>query len=104
MQNKKLCTLIPVINNVLWTSENNNVILNIENKGFYNRVLQFLIKKPKFSFIHLDKKGSLVWTLMDGERTINQCAKEFSKVYGSDNNAFYSFLKILKEKCSSAEI
>lgn len=52
-------------------SESEGVItLEIENKGFFNRVAQKIFKKPKISYIHLDEMGSFVWPLIDGEKTV----------------------------------
>ena len=54
-----------------WTTDEKGIItLDIENKGFFNRVAQKFFKKPKVSHIHLDEMGSFVWPLLDGEKDI----------------------------------
>lgn len=49
-------------------SDDGRVTLYIENKGFFNWVLQRLMKKPKISQVHLDEIGSFVWQLIDSKR------------------------------------
>lgn len=51
-------------------NEKNQVVIHVENKGFYNRLAQKLFKRPKVSHISLDDFGSFVWQQMDGKRTI----------------------------------
>ena len=56
---------------IKWTTDEKGIItLDIENKGFFNRVAQKFFKKPKVSHIHLDEMGSFVWPLLDGEKDI----------------------------------
>ena len=56
---------------ITWTTDEKGMItLDIENKGFFNRVAQKFFKKPKVSHIHLDEMGSFVWPLLDGEKDI----------------------------------
>lgn len=56
---------------IKWSvDEEGSVTLDIENTGFFNRVAQKLFKKPKVSHVHLDKLGSFVWLLIDGEKDI----------------------------------
>ena len=52
---------------IKWSADEEGIVtLDIENKGFFNRVAQKLFKKPKVSHIHLDKVGSYIWPLIDG--------------------------------------
>lgn len=46
------------------------VTLSYENKGVFNRIFQLVLKKPKISYVHLDEIGSVVWPLIDGEKSI----------------------------------
>lgn len=56
---------------ITW-SENDSfcIVLDIENKGFFNRIAQRFFKRPKISHITLDKYGSCVWKLLDGKNTV----------------------------------
>lgn len=56
---------------ISWSEDEKGIVtLDIENKGFYNRMAQKFFKKPKISHIHLDEMGSYVWPLLDGEKDI----------------------------------
>ncbi len=50
--------------------------MELENKGFFNRIAQVLFKKPKLSYVHLDQKGSMIWQLLDGRKNITEIGKE----------------------------
>lgn len=76
------------------------VTLEIENTGFANRIAQKLLKKPKTSYIHLDKFGSFVWTKIDGEKSILDIGKDVESKFGEEANPLYErlskFFEILK--------
>lgn len=84
---------IPVHPDIPWkTDENGIVTLEIENKGAMNRVAQKLFKKPKISYIHLDKTGSFVWSLIDGKRSIADLAKDVDAHFGEEAHPLYERL------------
>lgn len=92
----------PVINeNVIWQENDGGVILFIENDGFFNRVFQAIMHKPKISYIHLDEIGSYVWKMLDGNNSIYEIGAALEKEF--DNSAFplyerlTKFLGMLKE-------
>ncbi len=74
------------------TDENGIVTLEIENKGAMNRIAQKLFKKPKVSYIHLDKTGSFVWPLIDGKKTITELGKEVDAHFGEEAHPLYERL------------
>lgn len=82
------------------TDEEGTVTLEIENKGFMNRVAQKLFKKPKVTFIHLDKMGSFVFPLIDGEKTLSDIATLVDKHFGEESHPLYErlikYFKILE--------
>ena len=54
-----------------WSKDDEGIVtLDIENKGFFNTIAQKFFHKPRVSHIHLDKMGSFVWPLIDGETDI----------------------------------
>lgn len=84
---------IPVHPDIPWkTDENGIVTLEIENKGAMNRIAQKLFKKPKISYIHLDKTGSFVWPLIDGKRNIADLAKDVDAHFGEEAHPLYERL------------
>ncbi|MBQ8606405.1 MAG: PqqD family protein [Clostridia bacterium] len=68
------------------------VTLQIENKGVFNRIFQVLLKKPKISYIHLDKMGSFVWPLLDGEKTITELGIPVKEHFGDEAEPLYERL------------
>lgn len=78
---------------IKWSSEEDGlVILDIENKGAFNRIAQKLFKKPKISHIHLDEMGSFVWPLIDGEQNILSLGKLVEEKFGEKAAPLYERL------------
>lgn len=83
-----------------WTADENGLVtVSMENKGFFNKALQILMKKPRRSFIHLDEKGSFFWQSADGFHTLGEIAADSAQKFGeSPDISFFaaeSFLEIL---------
>ena len=91
---------IPVHPDIKWTTDKNGIVtLEIENKGAMNRFAQKFFKKPKVSYIHLDKNGSFVWPLIDGKKSISDLAKDVDAHFGEEAHPLYErlaqFFKVL---------
>ncbi len=75
------------------------VTLEVENKGWANRLAQVLFHRPKVSQIHLDEHGSFVWQLIDGERNILSLGDPVREKFGEAAEPLYprlaQFIKIL---------
>ena len=77
----------PTIN---WSVDQQNiVVLEIENKGFMNKIAQKLFKKPKVSYIHLDEMGSFVWPLLDGNKNIIELGEDVKAHFGEKAEPLY---------------
>jgi len=92
---------IPQKADIKWTIDDNGAVtLELENKGWANRLAQALFKRPKVSFIHLDENGSFIWPLIDGQRDIIAIGKEVEAHFGEKANPLYDrlakFFKILE--------
>lgn len=86
---------------VKWSvDESGMVSLIIENTGVFNRIAQKLIKKPKISHIHLDKMGSFLWLLLDGEKNIIELGELVKEEFGEKAEPLYErlaqYFQILK--------
>ena len=83
-----------------WTIKDGKVTLEIENKGFFNRIAQKIFKKPKISYIHLDETGSFIWPLIDGETDITDLGKRLKENFGEKAEPLYErlskYIKILE--------
>lgn len=73
-------------------SEDNIVTLEIENKGFMNKLAQKLFNKPKVSYIHLDKLGSFSILCANGILDIGEIGKLVEEKFGEDANPLYERL------------
>ena len=87
----KRCPIRP--ERIKWSvDEEGKVTLDIENTGFFNRVAQKLFKKPKVSHVHLDKLGSFVWPLIDGEKDIIALGVLVKERFGEEAEPLYERL------------
>ncbi len=73
-------------------NEDGLVTVEIDNKGFFNRLLQLIAKKPKVSYIHLDENGSFVWKAIDGKRDIIEIGKLVEEHFGEKSHPVYERL------------
>lgn len=84
-----------------WNKEKSGeILLEIQNKGIFNRIAQKLIKKPPVTYVHLDAMGSFIWPLIDGNRTIAEIGKEVHENFADDAEPLYErlaqYFKILE--------
>jgi hypothetical protein len=87
---------IPYRPKIITWSENHKglVTLEIENKGYANKIAQMLFKKPKTSYIHLDKMGSFIWKNIDGKMNICAIGKKVNENFGDEANPLFERLAI----------
>ena len=74
------------------TDNSGNVTLEMENKGAVNRIAQFLIRKPKVSYIHLEEFGSFIWPLIDGKTDIHEIGEKVQEHFGDKAEPLYDRL------------
>ncbi len=78
---------------IAWSADEEGIVtLDIENTGFFNRLAQKLFKKPKVSHVHLDKMGSFVWPLIDGEKDIIALGELVKEHFGDEAEPLYERL------------
>lgn len=76
-----------------WSAgESGLVTIEIDNKGFFNRLLQKIAKKPAVSYIHLDENGSFVWQCINGERNIIEIGELVDEHFGDAAKPIYERL------------
>ncbi len=76
-----------------WTSDETGLTtLEIENKCFFNRLFQLILKKPKVSYIHLDEFGSFVWSVIDGSKSIYDIGQDVDEHFGEKAQPLYDRL------------
>lgn len=78
---------------VAWSTDDaGGVTLKIENTGVVNRIAQTLFGRPRISYIHLDKVGSFVWRMIDGEKDITELGKLVDAEFGEEAHPLYERL------------
>ena len=96
MEKQNYLDKIPVRNeSINWTVDEEGIVtLEIENKGIFNRLAQKLLKKPPITYVHLDKTGSFVWPLIDGEMNVAALAEKVDEHFGEEAQPLYERLVI----------
>ena len=74
------------------TDEKGIVTLEIENKGWANKLAQVFFKRPKISYVHLDEMGSFIWPVIDGEKNIIELGELVKEHFGENANPLYERL------------
>ncbi len=78
---------------IKWSTDEEGIVtLDIENTGFFNRLAQKFFKKPKVSHVHLDKMGSFIWPLLDGEKDIVAIGVLVKEHFGDEAEPLYERL------------
>ena len=78
---------------IRWSSDEAGIVtLDIENKGFFNLIAQKFFKKPRISHVHLDKMGSFVWPILDGEKDITAIGILVKEHFGEEAEPLYERL------------
>ena len=76
-----------------WSKDDEGIVsLEIENKGWANKIAQKLLKKPKITYVHLDTMGSFIWPLMDGEMDIIRIGELVEEHFGEEAHPLYERL------------
>ena len=77
---------------ISWSVDNEQVTLEIENKGVWNTLFQKILKKPRISFVHLDEMGSFILPLIDGQRSVYDIAQLVKEHFGEQAEPLYNRL------------
>lgn len=84
---------VPVKGNFEWNKDDDGIVtLQIENKGIFNKIAQILFKKPRISYVHLDKMGSFIWPIIDGEKSILEISEAVDNEFGEEAKPLYERL------------
>lgn len=79
--------------------EDGIVVVDVPNTGFFNRVAQTFFHRPRISHISLDKYGSTVWNLVNGENTVFDIVKHMENVFPDEKEKMVDrvvkFMRIL---------
>lgn len=70
-------------------NEDELAVIIMKHRGIFDRIVQKVFKRPKYSYIQLDKLGTFVWDQINGENTIGDIAAKVSDNFGSEANPVY---------------
>lgn len=65
------------------------VILDVENRGVFHTIAQKVFQKPRFTKVHLDGRGSFIWPLIDGKKTVEEIGGLVKMKFGEDAEPLY---------------
>ncbi len=90
-QKKNYLDLIPErAEGLSWEKgEDGIIVLQTENTGLFNRMAQKLFRRPRFTNVHMDKYGSFLWPLLDGEKTVKELAILQKEAFGEEVEPLY---------------
>ena len=110
MRNKKTANLkklpknymdIVYIRSKKWNMNKKGFVeVEMENRGFTNRIAQKFFHKPKISYIELDTYGTVLWKAIDGNKTVYDLIQLMEKEFPNEKDRMLdrvvSFLSTLK--------
>ena len=78
-----------------WTdSGSGEVVVEMENKGFTNRIAQFFFKRPARSYITLEGMGSFIFQAIDGKRNVHEIGQLVHEKFGDEAEPLYERLSV----------
>ena len=72
--------------------DSGQVTVDMENKGFTNRVAQRFFNRPAVSHIRLEGMGSFIFKSIDGERTVYDIGQLVKAEFGEKAEPLYERL------------
>ena len=79
-------------------SDNGTVVVDMENRGFTNKVAQKFFKQPKVSHITLEGMGSFIFLCVDGKRSVYDIGQLVHEKYREEAEPLYERLCIYMKK------
>ncbi|MBQ4095797.1 MAG: PqqD family protein [Oscillospiraceae bacterium] len=66
--------------------------IKMQNKGLVKKLTQVIMKKPKFTYVKLERFGSFVWEQIDGKRNVYDIGQLVKEHFGDDAEPVYERL------------
>lgn len=87
---------------ITWENRAGQIVVQVKNKGFFNRIAQLLFGRPKISHIALDQYGSYIWPCIDGKTSVYEISKKVQQKFGDKAEPLLErltkFIAILKQE------
>ena len=79
-------------------TEEGEVTVDMENKGFTNKIAQKFFKRPEVSHIKLEGMGSFIFLCVDGKRSVYDIGQLVKEKYGDEAEPLYERLSVYMKK------
>ena len=80
---------------LVWdTNDKGEVIVEMENTGFTNRIAQKFFNKPEVSKITLEGMGSFIFNCIDGHRSVYEIGDMVRVKFGDEAEPLYERLSV----------
>lgn len=83
---------------VFCCSDDGVVTVDMENKGFTNKIAQKFFKRPEVSHIKLEDMGSFIFLCVDGKRSVYDIGQLVKEKYGDEAEPLYERLSVYMKK------
>lgn len=84
-----------------WEKKKGIAVIEVKNRGAFNRIAQTVFKRPKTSMISLDKYGTVFWENVDGEKSVFDILKIMEESFPEEKDTMLDrvikFVKILSD-------
>ncbi len=94
MDDKNYLDFVPVVNEEcsFFMEKDGQIIIEIENKGFFNVIAQKIFRRPRFTKVHLDSMGNFIWPHINGENSIYDISLFVKEEFGEKAEPLYNRL------------
>lgn len=76
-----------------WSKGDDGIVtIEVPNKGVFHFLAQKLLKKPPVTYVHLDKTGSFVWPVINGEDNVHTLGQKLEAEFGEEAHPLYERL------------
>ncbi len=95
MKNNFLDYVFKINDTLTWNKrEDGQIVVEMENKGFTNRIAQKFFKKPAVSHIELEGMGSFIFSCIDGKKSVYEIGQLVHNEFGEDADPLYERLSV----------
>ena len=93
-KNNNYLDLVPVRNpRNSWDADEDGIVtIHMVHRGFYAAIAQKFFHTPRVSHIKLDEYGSFLWKQIDGQRNVEDLARQMKAQFGSGAEPLYDRL------------
>lgn len=85
---------IPVLSKKITLKKDSDgrIMIVVEHKNIYDIIFQKLLKKPRFSHLHLEEYGSFILPLIDGKTSVFYIGEQVKEHFGDKAEPLYDRL------------